>query len=160
MPTRLHQGHVPPLWWDRPLAHPWSMTAVGLLWALVGARLLLDITKQAANADGVVANVPIGVALYLALSVGLGGIAVLAAVNWPGSDTVSWPMEMVGLIIGAGAWGVYALAPVDPYFRIIGACFVAGAVLRVTAAIVNRERWIRRDRQRQRRRARARLQGD
>lgn len=146
MPGRTHQGHTPPSWWDRPLSHPWSLTIVGMFWTVTGVRLFTMIAKSSAGEDGVVAHVPVGLGLWLATSVTIGGALVILAVIWQGEDDrPSWVTEMIGLTLGAGAWGVYAFAQnVDPSFRDLAVLFVVGASLRVTTAVVNRERWARR----------------
>ena len=109
MPTRLHEGHTPPVWWDRPLSHPWSLTVVGTFWTVTGLRLFNMIAESSGSEDGVVANVPIGAAVWLATMVTLGGFLVILAMSltivimgkWMGIP-VSTSQAVVGAVVGAG----------------------------------------------------------
>lgn len=136
MPTRLHKGHTPLRWYDRALAHPWSLS-VASFWVAVGTLLTWATLSQHPTAT--VREVGPLAALVLAAFVLLGGVGVIAGVLWRGADSTGWTLEVIGLCLGGGAWGMWLLVEDSVYFQLLSAAFVAGATARVVAAYLNRE---------------------
>lgn len=138
MPHRIYRGSEPPRWWDPILAHPWELSTAtfGIFGSVVAVAIIAD--------GGILASATEGMhSLIVAAMLGMfaaGGILIWVGLLDHGPDLLrGWSRERQGLMLTAGAWGIYTGAIIvnDGTSNLlqagIAAVFATAAILRLVA---------------------------